>query len=134
MPLPDWIQKYKKTGYEIKHIKSKYYLYELKSKWDKTKKKPIKVTGKYLGTITPQGFQPKKITPPQTTTNTTTPTTTATIAPSQITTKEYGLSTYLTSISQDIKTVLENTFEPNLAKKIYTIAILRIMGDTVFKR
>jgi len=148
MPLPDWVQKHKKTGCEIKQIKGKYYLYELKSKWHKTKKKPIKVTGKYLGTITPTGFQPKKITPTNTTTitptqttpspptQTTTPTTTPTTTafPSQITTKEYGLSTYLTNISQDIKTILENNFEEELAKKIYTMAILRVMGDTVFKR
>jgi len=78
MPLPEWVQKHKKTGCEIKRIKGKYYLYELKSKWDKTKKKPVKVSGKYLGTITPTGFQPKKITPPPTTTTQTTPPTTTT--------------------------------------------------------
>jgi len=139
MPLPDWVQKHKKPGHEIKQIKGKYYLYKLKSKWHKTKKKPIKVTGKYLGTITPTGFQPKKITPTTTNTTQTTPTNqtttpTTVTTPHQITTKEYGLSTYLTNITQDIKTVLENTFEPELAKKIYTMALLRVMGNTVFKR
>jgi len=135
MPLPDWVQKHKKPGHEIKQIKGKYYLYKLKSKWHKTKKKPVKVTGKYLGTITPTGFKPKKITPPTTTNTTTTNTTTTTTKPQQqITTKEYGLSTYLTHLTKDIKTILENTFEPELAKKIYTMALLRVMGDTVFKR
>jgi transposase len=117
MPLPDWVQKHKKTGHEIKQINNKYYLYKLKSKWNKTKKKPVKVSGNYLGTITPTGFKPKK-------TKTT---------PPQITTKEYGTSTYLTNLTKDIKTVLENTFEKDIAQKIYAMAILRVMGTTTFK-
>jgi transposase len=116
MPPPDWVQKHKKTGCEIKHINGKYYLYKLKSKWHKTKKKPVKVTGQYLGTITPTGFKPKK---------------TKTNPQQQITTKEYGTTTYLT---KDIQTTLENTFDTELAQKIYTLALLRVMGCTTFKR
>jgi hypothetical protein len=90
MPLPDWVEKHKKTGYEIKHINNKYYLYKLKSKWHKTKKKPVKVSGPYIGTITPTGFKPKKTKPH-----------------SKITTKEYGATTYLTNLTKDIATILK---------------------------
>jgi hypothetical protein len=117
MPLPNWAEKHKKTGCEIKNINGKYYLYELKSRWHKTKKKPVKVSGKYLGTITPTGFKPKKTKTTQ-----------------KITTKEYGTTAYLTNITKDIATILENTLGTETAQKIYTIALLRVMGCTAFKR
>ena len=55
MPFPDWVEKHRKPGYEIKY----YYYYRLEPRWDKERKKPVKKTGEYFGSIKPWGFVPK---------------------------------------------------------------------------
>lgn len=57
---PEWALKFKKKGTELRCIRGKYYLYEVSSKWDKNKRRPKKITGKYLGRITPEGLIPPK--------------------------------------------------------------------------
>ena len=42
MALPDWVQKHKTAGTEIRNIKEHYYVYEVTSKYDPTKKKDPK--------------------------------------------------------------------------------------------
>jgi transposase len=59
---PQWALKYKKKGTELRCIRGRYYLYEVSSKWDKEKKRARKITGKCLGSITPDGFKPSKST------------------------------------------------------------------------
>lgn len=54
--IPDWALKYKKKGTEIRYINGHYYLYQITSKWDPKKKRPVKVTLGLLGKITEQGF------------------------------------------------------------------------------
>lgn len=57
---PQWALKHKRKGTELRCIRGRYYLYEVSSKWDKEKKKPRKITGKCLGSITEDGFKPSK--------------------------------------------------------------------------
>lgn len=59
--LPDWVITHKRKGVELREIRGRYYAYEVSSKWDKKLKRPKKITGKYLGTITQEdGFVPKR--------------------------------------------------------------------------
>ena len=43
MVFPEWVEKHKKTGYEIKKINDGYYMYKRKSRWDKEKQKSVVV-------------------------------------------------------------------------------------------
>ncbi len=54
--IPDWAKKFKNKGTEIKKIGNNFYLYEVKSVWDCKLRRARKITGKYLGVITPQGL------------------------------------------------------------------------------
>ena len=57
MPLPEWILKFKEPKTEIKKVKGYYYKYELIYKYDSTKKRTIKHSGRILGSITEkEGF------------------------------------------------------------------------------
>ena len=38
MELPEWVEKHKIKGHEIKYIRGKCYLYKVTSKWDPIKK------------------------------------------------------------------------------------------------
>ena len=59
---PDWVTRFKRPNTELKKIKNRYYLYEVSAKWDKIKKKSIKISGKILGSTTQEhGFKPSKI-------------------------------------------------------------------------
>jgi len=53
---PEWALKYKRKGTELRLIRGIYYLYEVTSKWNPQKKRSQKITGKFLGKITPEGF------------------------------------------------------------------------------
>ncbi len=54
--IPDWVKNYKKKGAEIKKIGNNFYLYEVKIVWDSKLGRARKLTGKYMGVITPQGL------------------------------------------------------------------------------
>ena len=56
MAHPDWVLKQRTVGTEIKFINKNYYLYKIKSKWSKEKKRAQKVTVKLIGKITPEGI------------------------------------------------------------------------------
>ena len=59
--FPDWVLKHKRKGVELREIRGRYYAYEVSSKWNKKLKRPQKITGNYLGTITEtDGFVPKR--------------------------------------------------------------------------
>lgn len=55
---PDWAIKFRKPGTELRFIKNRYYLYEYKTIYDAVNKKPKKVSGVCLGSITEKdGFK-----------------------------------------------------------------------------
>jgi hypothetical protein len=58
-PHPDWALAHRRPGTELRLINGRYYLYEYKTVYDSQKKKPKKVSGPLLGSITQNnGFRP----------------------------------------------------------------------------
>lgn len=57
---PEWVEKYRTPGKEVKHSGNNYYLYEYKTVYDKKKKGPKKISGAYIGKITKEGVVPAK--------------------------------------------------------------------------
>ena len=49
--LPNWVEIYREKGKTIKERNGKYYLYEVKTIYDKTKKYKHKTQNIYLGRI-----------------------------------------------------------------------------------
>lgn len=58
--MPEWVKKFRQKGTQISFIRGNYYLYKIKTIWDKEKKKPKKINEGYLGKITPEGVIPAK--------------------------------------------------------------------------
>jgi len=118
---PDWVERYREAGKEIKKIRNAYYLYERKTVWDKEKKQPRKISGAYLGRITEDGLVPpkKKLVSNE--------------VADGIVDKQYGASTYLESLGTDIKENLKKHF-PDIWQYIWVIALLRTEDPQPFKR
>ena len=55
MTHPEWAVKYHRSGTELRLINGCYCLYECRCVYDKTKKRGVKKTGRYLGSITEEG-------------------------------------------------------------------------------
>ena len=51
-PHPPWALAHKRKGTELRLISGNYYLYEVSSKWNPEKKRPVKITGKLPSKIT----------------------------------------------------------------------------------
>lgn len=106
---PEWVLKYKKKGTAVHRIGNNYYLYKIKSVWDKDLKRARKITEEYLGVITPEGLKEpsyKRNIP--------------------ITCKEYGASYYLIRENRDIWEKLREYF-PYFWKEIFVFSCLRLM-------
>jgi hypothetical protein len=58
-PHPEWATKFREKNTELRKINGKYYLYSVKSEYNKEKKRSVKKTLGILGSITKeQGFIP----------------------------------------------------------------------------
>jgi len=115
---PEWVTKHKRKGAGVYCIRGKYYLYEISSTWDKDKGRARKITGKYLGRITEQGFVgPKK----------------EVGISSPVSVKEYGAAKIVATLGEDILVKLKETF-PHEAEKLFTLATLRVIDPNPFKR
>jgi transposase len=125
MAHPDWVLKHKKKGVEIRLIKGKYYLYEVKSKWNKEKGRPQKITGKYLGRIIETGLVVPKIKQKEEKA--------AKVVKSSISVKEYGASSFMMKQAEPIQKKLTEIFEED-GGKILAIAMLRAINQCPFKR
>ncbi|MDR0752210.1 MAG: transposase [Christensenellaceae bacterium] len=120
MILPDWAAKFKEKNREVRLLRGNYYLYEKYYEYSSEKKKKVLKTGAYLGTITPQGLTPKKI---------------SFAADKLQVQKSYGSVAFVSSISQDILETLRDVFKTEkIADTIYTISLLRCLNETPFKR
>lgn len=119
MKHPDWVMKHKSKGTEIRKIGSNYYLYKIRSEWDKDKKRARKITEKFLGKITEEGLIKPKL---------------ERIIESQknISVKEYGATRFITSESQDIIQNLKEVF-PDSWKEIFTFAMFRFISSSPLK-
>lgn len=87
-PYPDWVNKHRKPGTEIRKMKDNYYVYEVSAYYDKEKKRAKKKTGQYLGVITETGgfieTKNKKV-----------PKSLVSVNLSRISTKEYGMGAFI---------------------------------------
>ena len=54
--LPDWVLRCRERGTSVYVKNGRYYLYRATSVWDKERGRPRRVTGEYLGRITPDGL------------------------------------------------------------------------------
>jgi len=119
MVLPEWVEKQKKQGFEIKKIGSGYYMYKRKSRWDKVKKKSVKVTGEYIGVVTPHGIVPRKERLNET---------------DPVFSLEYGATAFVESIASDIRETLSNHFDERIAQQIWAVSISRLISPCPFRR
>jgi len=119
MAYPDWIEKHRAKGTNISCIRGKYYLYEATSVWNKEKGRAQKKTGKYLGRITEDGLIPPRKQQEKT--------------PAVVTTKEYGASSILCELGNEIHKRLKEKF-PKEADTIFSLAVLRVIERCPYKR
>jgi transposase len=119
MELPDWAQKHKTAGKEVRKLNGRYYLYEITSKYNPAKGRSQKVTGPYLGRITPQGLiKPKRETLKENI--------------QQITVKEYGATHSTLQTCQDIIDLLK-TSHPQEWEQITAFALARLFHQSPLK-
>ena len=120
MAYPDWVLKHKQKGTEPRKIGNGYYLYKVTSVWDKKLKRSRKITGDYLGTITKEGLIPpkhKRVLENY----------------KQITVKEYGITSYLRSLSEDIEKNLKKHY-PYDYKELFMMSVFRLVEQSPLKR
>ncbi len=121
MAHPEWALKQKFKGTELRLISNKYYLYRISSRWDKEKKRSVKITNEFLGRITekdgliPKGQRSKKSKPK---------------AP--IMAREYGATQMLSGIGQDIIQSLQ-TYFPEDWNTIYVLALQKLLYQAPLK-
>ena len=119
MVFPEWVEKQKKKGFEIKKHGNRYYMYERKSRWDKEKKKSVKVTGKYIGVVTPDGIKPKKQQFDET---------------KPVFCMEYGAITFIEFIASDIREGLITHFGEKIGQQIWVTSTTRLISPCPFRR
>ena len=115
--IPEWAKKQRIKNTEIKKIGNQYYLQRVSSKWNKEKKRSQKISGEYLGVLTPEGLIPakkRKIS-----------------VDVKYYSKEYGASWVIRSLSIDIYDMLKKYF-PDLSDWIYVTCILRTIHQQLY--
>lgn len=118
---PDFVQAFKRpAGTEIKHINGHYYLYERKSVYDPATRKKRKKSGALLGTITEEGFVPKKEKVAQDELR-------------EIQCVEYDACSYLYQANGRMLEDLARSF-PSSWKTLFTLACTKCLGEPSLKR
>lgn len=106
---PDWVLRYKREGTAIHKIGGNFYLYEVRSVWDKALGRARKVTKGYLGKITPEGLKEPGYRSFRPTTS-----------------KEYGASFFLLETNREIIEGLKKHF-PERWKELFVLSVFRLM-------
>jgi transposase len=119
MTHPEWVEAQKRQGYEIKKIGTGFYMYKRKSRWDSNKKKAIKVTGEYIGVVTPDGIIPRRKKIDET---------------KPVFSVEYGATAFINSIAGNILEMLAKHFDKRTAQKIWVVSMLRLISPCPFRR
>jgi hypothetical protein len=117
MAVPDWAKAYERPGTEVKEIHGNYYLYEVKGKWDKVKKRPKKVTGAYLGAVKPGGVVPpkKRVDKP-------------------VYSVEYGAVALCAAVADDLLPPLRRLFGDADGEALWALAMLNLISRSPFRR
>lgn len=117
--LPEWVQKHKTVGKEVRNISGRYYLYEVTSKYDPAKKRSQKITKRYLGRITPEGLtKPNREILKETM--------------QQVSIKEYGATYFTLTHCSNIIELLK-THYPQEWEQITAFAITRLFYSSPLK-
>jgi len=126
LPYPDWVLKCRKPGTEIRRKDGKFYVYKVSSVYDKEKKRARKITGAYLGKITEaEGFIPSgKIKVSKTL---------PIVNSEKLTTREYGMSTFIERYCNDIIDILKIKF-PNQWEWILACLYSRVTYQAPIKK
>ncbi len=112
---PDWVLKFREKGTEIRVLKGNYYLYKITSKWNPEKKRPQKITERFLGTIKPEGLIPSK-------------TDQLREKHKSVSVKEFGASYFIYNQNLDILQVLQELF-PESWKEIFVGAYCKVVHN-----
>ncbi len=118
MAYPEWVMKFKVKGTHVQKKGDVYYLYRVHSRWNKEKKRAQLITDEYLGRITPEGLVEPKY---------------KSIMKryDQISVKEYGASSLLMYLSEDIRKSLKDNFPE--WREIFVFACMRLIHNTPIK-
>ena len=119
---PSWVLKHKVQGTEIRFISGRYYLYQVKSYWDKESKRSKKVTELFLGRITEAGLVKGKRTKK----------TLSVPVSSSFSVQEYGIAHFLHEDNKDVLTVLKEHFSTQY-DSIFAAAINRFVYHSPLK-
>ena len=124
-PHPEWVIRYRKSGTEVRKFNNKYYLYAVKSFYDKEKKKSRKKTIGFLGTITEEDglveAKTKRV-----------PKSYKSVDVKNISTKEYGLSRFILSVCANIIEPLKIYF-PEQCEWILVALYCRLLHTSPLK-
>ena len=117
--MPEWVLRQKPKGTQIIVKKNGYYLYKIKSVWDTIKKRPRKITERYLGKITETGVIGSKHERVLTSIN-------------NVTVKEFGASALINTLEMDLKIKLQKYF-PNDWQEIFLFSVFRFFESSPLK-
>jgi len=119
MKYPDWVLKHKQKGTEIRKMGNNFYLYKISSISDKEKKRPRKVTQKFLGTITLGGLvKPRHEQLLE--------------GMRHISVKEFGATNFIVGMNNDIVEKLKEVY-PKAWKEIFVFSIFRFLYNSPIK-
>ncbi len=123
---PSWAVKHRRPGTELRKINGRYYLYEYKTVYDKEKKRPRKITGKLLGSVTEEGFKPsaKRLLEQKS----------AEALPGPVYCREYGMSMLVISQFREYYDGLRAVFGEKDAAMLMAIAYCRFVYQCPLKR
>ena len=118
-PHPQWATKHRRPGTELRLINDHYYLYEVKSVYDKEKHRARKITGKILGKITEEnGFIESEKNKLRLQAR-------AIRIPNNLAVREYGLSQFVLQHTSDMQVALQQAF-PEDWRLILALAYCRL--------
>lgn len=108
-----------RTGVEVKEHNGRYYGYQIKSIWDNKKKRPKKITEKFLGKITEAGLvKPKHERMMD--------------SMKSMSVKEFGATQFMSQEAQDIIQNLKDTF-PESWKELFAFGVFRFFFASAIK-
>jgi len=115
---PEWVIKWKTKGTHIIRQGDRYYLNRVHSEWNREKGRAQLITDEYLGRITPEGLVEPKYKRMMKRYD-------------QISVKEYGASSLLMHLSEDIRKALKDNFQE--WREIFVFACMRLIHNTPIK-
>ncbi len=118
MVYPEWVIKWKTKGTHIIRQGDRYYLNRVHSEWNREKGRAQLITDEYLGRITPEGLVEPKYKRMMK-------------RYYQISVKEYGASSLLMHLSEDIRKALKDNFQE--WREIFVFACMRLIHNTPIK-